>query len=61
MKRKIRLVNKEKFQTFLSMVGMTLMVIVFVAIPKPKGTIERWHDAADAGMSWNEYMEVNNK
>lgn len=58
MKRKIRLVNKERFQTFLSIVGMTAMLIVFVVIPKPKGTIERWHDAADAGMSWNEYMEV---
>ena len=60
MKRKIRLVNKERFQTFLSMVGMTVMVIVFIAMPKPKGTISRWHDAAEAGISWQEYMEVNN-
>jgi len=59
--RKMKLVNRERFQTFLSILGMTVMVIAFIVMPKPKGTIERWHDAADAGMSWNEYMEVNNK
>jgi len=57
----MKLVNRERFQTFLSILGMTVMVIAFIVMPKPKGTIERWHDAADAGMSWNEYMEVNNK
>ena len=56
--KKYKLVNKERFRTFLSMLGMTAMVIIFVAMPKPKGSIERWHDAADAGMSWNGYMEV---
>lgn len=56
MKQKIRLVDKQRFQTFLSMVGLAVMVVAFIAIPKPKSPIERWHDACDNGTSWNEYM-----
>jgi hypothetical protein len=57
MKRKIKLVNKERFETFLSVLGLALMVVAFIAIPKPKGTIERWHDARENGTSWNEYVK----
>lgn len=57
--RKIKLVNKQRFETFLSVVG--LAVIMLVAIKNPtQGTISKWHEAIDEGMSWNEYMEVNN-
>ena len=52
---KIRLVNKERFETFLSVIG--LAVIMLVAIKNPtQGTISKWHDAIDEGMSWNEYI-----
>ena len=57
MKRKIRLVNKERFETFLSMVGLAVMVVAFIAIPKPKSPIENWHDACENGTSWNEYVK----
>ena len=56
MKRKIRLVNKERFETFLSMVGLAVMVVAFIAIPKPQSPIERWHEACENGTSWQEYM-----
>ena len=55
-KQKIRLVNKERFETFLSMVGLAVMVVAFIAIPKPKSPIERWHEACENGTSWQEYM-----
>lgn len=54
---KVRLVNKQRFETFLSAIG--LAVIILVAINNPtKGTIQQWHEAIDEGMSWNEYMEA---
>ena len=56
-KQKMKLVNKERFETFLSMVGLAVMVVAFIAIPKQKGTIERWHDACENGTSWNEYVK----
>ena len=57
--RKIKLVNKQRFETFLSIIG--LAVIMLVAVKNPtQGTISQWHDAIDEGMTWNEYMEVNN-
>lgn len=57
MKQKIRIANKERFETFLSMVGLALMVVAFIAIPKPKSPIECWHDACENGTSWNEYVK----
>ena len=57
MKRKIRLVNKERFETFLSMVGLAVMVVAFISIPKPKSPIERWHEACENGTSWQEYVK----
>ena len=56
MKQKIRLVNKERFETFLSMVGLAVMLIAFIVIPKPKCPTERWHEACENGTSWQEYM-----
>ena len=57
--RKIKLVNKERFQNFLATIG--LAIVIGLAVNNPtQGTISKWHDAIDEGMSWNEYMEVNN-
>lgn len=51
---KIKLVNKQRFETFLSIIG--LAIIILVAINNPtQGTISRWHDAIDEGISWVEY------
>jgi predicted ferric reductase len=54
--RKIRLVNKERFETFISVLGLIVMVVAFIAIPRQKSPIEKWHDAIDQGMTWNEYI-----
>ena len=58
---KIKLVNKERFEAFLSMVGMTIVVVAFIAIPKPKSPIEKWHDAIENGQTWAQYVggEIN--
>ena len=55
-KQKMRLVNRERFEIFLSVLGMTIVVVAFIAIPKPKSPIERWHEACENGTSWQEYM-----
>ena len=55
--RKMKL-NREKFGRFITFVAFIVLAVIAINNPK-QGTIERWHDAADAGMSWNEYMEVN--
>ena len=57
--RKIKLVNKQRFETFLSVIGLAVVMIIAIKNPT-QGTISQWHDAIDEGMSWNEYMEVNN-
>ncbi|MBE5813149.1 MAG: hypothetical protein E7314_05810 [Clostridiales bacterium] len=55
--RKIKLVNKERFETFLSITTLTILLLIISIVPRPKSPIEKWHDAIDAGMNWNEYME----
>jgi len=55
--RKIKLVNRERFETFLSIIALTTLLLIIAIVPRPKTPIEKWHDAIDAGMSWNEYME----
>ena len=55
--KNIKLVNKERFETFLSVVGLTALLIIMAVVPRPKSPIEKWHDAIDEGKSWNEYME----
>lgn len=54
--KKIKLVNKERFETFLSIVGLAILMVVAINNPT-KGTIQQWHEAIDEGMSWAEYME----
>ena len=55
-KQKMRIATKERFTTFLTVLGMTIMVVAFIAIPKPKSPIENWHDACENGTSWQEYI-----
>jgi hypothetical protein len=59
--RKIKLVNKERFEAFLSIVAMAIIVVAIIAIPRPKSPIEKWHDAIDNGQTWAEYVggEIN--
>ena len=54
MKRKMKL-NKEKFGRFIAFVAFIIVTIIAINNPK-QGTISRWHDAAEQGMSWQEYM-----
>lgn len=53
---KIRLVNKQRFETFLSIIGLAVLVLVAITNPT-KGTIQQWHEAIEEGMSWSEYVE----
>jgi hypothetical protein len=59
--RKIKLVNKERFEAFLSIVAMAIMVVAIIAIPRPKSPITQWHDAIENGQTWAEYVggEIN--
>lgn len=58
---KIKLVNKERFEAFLSIVGITTLLLIVAIIPKPKSPIEKWHDAIENGQTWAEYVggEIN--
>ena len=58
---KIKLVNKERFEAFLSIVGITTLLLVVAIVPKPKSPIEKWHDAIEEGKTWAEYVggEIN--
>jgi hypothetical protein len=58
---KIKLVNKERFEAFLSIVGITTLLLIVAIVPRPKSPIEKWHDAIDEGQTWAEYVggEIN--
>ena len=53
---KIKLVNKERFRAFLSIVSLTTMLLIVAIVPRPKSPIEKWHEAIDNGQTWAEYM-----
>lgn len=55
--KKLKVVNKERFEVFLSVVGLAALLIIIAVVPRPKSPIEKWHDAIDEGKTWNEYME----
>lgn len=59
--RKIKLVNKERFEAFLSIVGITTLLLIVAIVPSPKSPIEKWHDAIENGQTWAEYVggEIN--
>lgn len=58
---KIKIVNKERFEAFLSIVGITTILLIVAIVPKPKSPIEKWHDAIEEGQTWAEYVggEIN--
>ena len=56
-KQKLKLVNKERFETFLSIVGLAALLLIIAVVPRPKTPIEKWHDAIEEGLTWNEYIE----
>lgn len=58
---KIKLVNRERFEAFLSIVGITTLLLIVAIVPRPQSPIEKWHNAIDQGMTWNEYIggEIN--
>ena len=58
---KIKLVNKERFEAFLSIVGITTILLIVAIVPRPKSPIEKWHDAIENGQTWAEYVggEIN--
>lgn len=53
---KIKLVNKERFEAFLSIVGITTILLIVAIVPRPKSPIEKWHDAIENGQTWVEYV-----
>ena len=53
---KIKLVNLERFEAFLSIVGITTLLLIVAIVPRQKSPIEKWHNAIDQGMTWNEYI-----
>ena len=56
-KRKIKLIDRSRFETFLSIVGLAVLLLVVTIVPRAKSPIEKWHDAIESGMSWNEYIK----
>ena len=58
---KIKLVNKERFEAFSSIVGITTILLIVAIVPRPKSPIEKWHDAIENGQTWAEYIggEIN--
>ena len=56
-KQKLKLVNKERFETFLSIVGLATLLLIIAVVPRPKTPIEKWHNAIEEGLTWNEYVE----
>ena len=54
---RIKLVNKERFETFLSIVGLAILILIIAVVPRPKTPIEKWHAAIEEGLTWNEYVK----
>lgn len=54
---KIKLVNKDRFEAFLSITGLAVLLLVVAIVPRPKSPIEKWHDAIENGTSWNEFIK----
>lgn len=54
---KMKLVNRERFEAFLSIMGLAVLLLVVAIVPRPKTPIEKWHDAIDEGKNWNEYVK----
>ena len=46
------------FEKFLLRIALIIALIAIIKTPAPKPTTWSWADAHEAGMSWNEYMEV---
>ena len=57
---KIKLVNKERFNNFIGLVSLTVLVIIALN-NQTKSPIEKWHDAIENGQTWAEYVggEIN--
>ena len=56
---KLRIVNKERFMNFIGIIS--LIVLLGIAIKNPtQGTVNKWHDAIEEGISWNEYIRGGN-
>ena len=56
-RRKLKLVNRERFEMFLSMMGISILLISISIMPRPKSPIEQWHDAIEEGQTWAEYVK----
>lgn len=57
--KKIKLVNKERFENFIGIVSLVILLVIAIKNPT-KGTIRQWHDAIEEGISWNEYIRGGN-
>jgi hypothetical protein len=52
---KIKLVNKERFNNFIGLVSLTVLVVIALN-NQTKSPIEKWHDAIENGQTWVEYV-----
>ena len=52
---KIKLVNKERFNNFIGLVSLTVLVVIAMNNPT-KSPITKWHDAIENGQTWAQYV-----
>ena len=59
--RKIKLVNKERFEAVMTVLALIAILIILMVIPKPKSPVTKWHDAIEEGQTWAQYIggEIN--
>ena len=59
--RKIKLVNKERFEAVMTVLALIAILIILMVMPKPKSPVTKWHDAIENGQTWAEYVggEIN--
>lgn len=59
--RKIKLVNKERFEAVMTVLALIAILIILMVMPKPKSPVTKWHDAIENGKTWAEYVggEIN--
>ena len=57
---KIKLVNKERFNNFIGLVSLTVLVVIAMN-NSTKSPVTKWHDAIENGQTWAQYVggEIN--
>ena len=56
MEMRIKIKDKERFETFCAIVGLATLLMIALATPFKKPTTWQYYDALDNGMEWGEYI-----